>query len=71
MEAERDILAFTLDSIPEYVSYVDTELVYQVCNHKYEIETGHSREKFLGKHVVEFIGEKAFTKIQHYVVEPE
>lgn len=67
LAAERDVLAFTLDTIPEYVSYVDANLLYQVCNHKYEIETGRTCEEFVGKHVIEFIGENAFSNIQPYV----
>jgi diguanylate cyclase (GGDEF)-like protein/PAS domain S-box-containing protein len=67
LEAERDVMAFILDSIPDYVSYVDTDLVYRVCNRKYEIETGRSREAFLGKHVVAFMGEQGFAKIQRHV----
>jgi len=67
LKSERDILAFTLDSIPEFASYVNADLVYQFCNHKYETETDRTREEFLGKHVVEFVGEKSFKKIQPYV----
>jgi diguanylate cyclase (GGDEF)-like protein/PAS domain S-box-containing protein len=65
--AEHDVMTFILDSIPDYVSYVNADLAYQVCNRKYEIETGRAREAFLGKHVVEFMGEQGLAKIQRYV----
>ena len=67
LEAERDVLAFILDSIPEFVSYVNADLTYRVCNRKYEIETDISRREILGKHVTEFIGNEAFVRIQQYV----
>jgi len=67
LQAERDVLAFILDSIPDHVSYVNADLTYQVCNQKYEIETGRTREAFLGKHVVEFTGEQGFSRIQPHV----
>lgn len=67
LQAEHDVLSFTLDSIPDYVSYVDADLVYQVCNRKYETETGQPRNAFLGKHVVEFMGEQGFGRIQAHV----
>jgi len=45
----------------------NADLTYQVCNQKYEIETGKNRDAFLGKHVVEFIGERGLAKIQRHV----
>lgn len=67
LQAERDVMAFILDSIPDFVSYVNADLTYQVCNQRYEIETGRTRESFLGKHVVEFTGEQGFARIQRHV----
>lgn len=67
LQAENDVMAFILDSIPDYVSYVNADITYQLCNRKYEIETGRTREAFLGKHVVEFMGEQGFAKIQRHV----
>ncbi len=64
LQAELDVLTFVLDSIPDYASYVNADLTYQVCNQKYETETGKNRDAFLGKHVVEFIGERGLAKIQ-------
>ena len=65
--AEHDRMAFILDSIPDFISYVDSELSYQMCNQKYEIEKDITRDAFLGKHVVEFMGEQGFAKIQRHV----
>jgi transcriptional regulator with PAS, ATPase and Fis domain len=67
LQAENDLKTFILDSIPDYVSYVDADLTYQLCNRKYEIEKGMTREKFLGKHVIEFVGKQGFARIQPYV----
>jgi len=67
LQAEHDRIVFTLDSVPDFVSYVDSDLFYKLCNRKYEIEKGVTRETFLGKHVVEFMGEQGFAKIQRHV----
>ena len=67
VEAERDRMVFILDSIPNYAAYVDADLSYRVCNRKYATETGRSLDEFVGKHVVEFIGEQGLAKIQPYV----
>ena len=67
LQAENELMAFILDSIPDYVSYVDADLTYQLCNRKYEIEKGMTREKFLGKHVIEFVGKQGFARIQPHV----
>lgn len=67
LQTENDLKAFILDSIPDYVSYVDANLIYRLCNRKYETEKGMTREKFLGKHVVEFVGKQGLTSIQPYV----
>ncbi len=67
LQEERDLMAFILDSIPDYVSYVNADLTYKVCNRKYETEKGLSHDAFIGKHVVEFIGEQGFARIQPHV----
>jgi len=67
LQEERDLMAYILDSIPDYVSYVNADLTYKVCNRKYETEKGLSRDAFLGKHVVEFVGEQGFARIQPHV----
>jgi diguanylate cyclase (GGDEF)-like protein/PAS domain S-box-containing protein len=65
--SERDRMAFVLDSIPDYVAYVDADLVYRLCNRKYETESGRPRDAFVGKHVVEFIGEHGMARIHAHV----
>ncbi len=67
MKAECDVMSFMLDSIPEFISYIDADLTYRICNRKYELETDISRNELLGKHVTEFIGNEAFGKIQAHV----
>ncbi len=67
LQAENDLMTFILDSIPDYVSYVDADLTYRLCNRKYETEKGMAREKFLGKHVVAFVGKQGLASIQPYV----
>jgi diguanylate cyclase (GGDEF)-like protein/PAS domain S-box-containing protein len=67
LQDRHDLMAFILDSIPDFVAYVDSDLAYQLCNRKYETETGRPCNEFLGKHVVEFIGEQGLEKIQPHV----
>jgi len=67
LQDERDLMAFILDLIPDYVSFVDADLTYKLCNRKYETETGRPCEEFLGNHVVEFVGEQGLAKIQPHL----
>ena len=67
LEAERDRLAFILDSIPDYVSYVDTDLTYRFCNKVYSTESGQPIDTFIGKHVVAYVGKQGLAKIQPHV----
>ena len=67
MKAECDVMSFMLDSIPEFVSYINADLTYRLCNRKYELETDISCNELRGKHVTAFIGDEAFGKIQEYL----
>ena len=67
LRAERDLLTFIVNSIPDYVGYVDRDLVYRVCNETYASESGRPLDTFVGKHVIEFVGEAGMAKIQPHV----
>ena len=67
LKTERDVMSFMLDSIPEFVSYINVDLTYRFCNRKYELETDILCSELLGKHVTEFIGNEAFVRIQQYL----
>lgn len=60
-------MAFILDSIPDFVAYVDAGLVYRVCNDAYSKESGQPKEAFVGKHVIEYLGEQGLAKVQPHV----
>jgi len=67
LEAERDLLAFILDAIPDYVAYVDSDLVYRFCNAVYSSESGMPLETFIGQHVTEFVGKEGLNRIRPHV----
>ncbi|MET0026463.1 MAG: diguanylate cyclase [Candidatus Thiodiazotropha sp.] len=66
-ESQRSLLTFVLDSIPDYVAYVDQGLYYRFCNQVYADESGQSLDTFIGKHVIQYIGQNGMEKIQPYV----
>ncbi|MEW8625674.1 MAG: GGDEF domain-containing protein [Candidatus Thiodiazotropha sp.] len=67
LKAERDLLKFILNSIPDYVSYVDADLHYQFCNEKYAVESGQPLSSFVGQHVEQFIGKQGMQRIQPHI----
>ncbi|MBV2120711.1 MAG: GGDEF domain-containing protein [Candidatus Thiodiazotropha sp. (ex Ctena orbiculata)] len=67
LKAERDLLKFVLNSIPDYVSYVDADLHYQFCNEQYAVESGQPLSCFIGQHVAKFVGEQGMQRIQPHI----
>lgn len=67
LKSERDRLTFVLNAIPDFVAYVDKNLIYRFCNEIYSTETGKPLSAFTGKNVIEFIGQQGLNKIQPYV----
>jgi PAS domain S-box-containing protein len=60
---ERELLRFLVDSSPDFVSYVDRDLHYRVCNRRY----AEIAERVTGMHVSEVLGEEAVQRIQPHV----
>ncbi|MCG7964245.1 MAG: PAS domain-containing protein, partial [Candidatus Thiodiazotropha taylori] len=67
LKAERDLLRFILNSIPDYVSYVDADLHYRFCNEQYAVESGQPLSCFIGQHVAKFVGEQGMQRIQPHI----
>src|SRR5690606_17519986 len=65
-EAERALneseakLRLVTDAAPALISYVDRGLIYRACNRAYEEWFGVSREKVIGSHVRDVLGDEAF-----------
>ncbi len=76
LEARERNLRFTLDAMPDFVSYVGSDLRYRVCNHRYgDIVAagngngnGNGNGKDLeGRLVSDVLGEEALRAIQPHV----
>lgn len=64
---ERKLLRFLMDSMPDFVSYVDQGLHYRFCNRRYADIAGRAAERVAGMHASEVLGEEALRRIQPHV----
>ncbi|HSM27096.1 MAG TPA: PAS domain-containing protein, partial [Thioalkalivibrio sp.] len=64
---ERELLRFLLDSLPDFVSYVDRDLRYRFCNRRYAEIAGRASERVAGMHASEVLGDEALRRIQPHV----
>jgi PAS domain S-box-containing protein len=64
---ERRLLRFLVDAMPDFVSYVDRDLHYRVCNQRYAEIVGRAAEQLAGLHVSEVLGKEALNVIQPHV----
>jgi PAS domain S-box-containing protein len=64
---ERKLLRFLVDSMPDFVSYVDGDLRYRFCNRRYAEIAGRAAERVAGMHASEMLGEEALRRIQPHV----
>jgi PAS domain S-box-containing protein len=55
------------DALPVLISYMDNELRYRGCNKTYETWRGLPREKIIGSHLKDVIGDAAYEVIRAYV----
>ncbi|NJR58033.1 MAG: PAS domain S-box protein [Cyanobacteria bacterium CRU_2_1] len=55
------------DSLPVYISYLDTERRYQFANKRYEERFNCCREQLYGKHIREVLGELSYQQIEPYL----
>jgi len=65
-ESERR-LRTVVDHLPQFVSYVDQNLIYRFVNRRYEEAFGLREEDVLGKPLPEIIGQEAFARARHHV----
>ena len=64
---ERELLRFLVDSLPDFVSYVDRDLHYRFCNRRYAEIAGRAAERVVGMHASDVLGEEALRHIQPHV----
>jgi two-component system, sensor histidine kinase and response regulator len=67
VQDEYSLLRFLVDSLPDFVSYVDRDLHYRFCNRHYAEITGRPAERMAGMHVSEVLGTEALVHIQPHV----
>ena len=60
---ERELLRFLVDSLPDFMSYVDRDMHYRACNRRY----AEIAERVTGVHVSEVLGEEALSNILPHV----
>ncbi|HEY5927975.1 MAG TPA: PAS domain-containing protein [Kofleriaceae bacterium] len=63
----RNRLAALADAIPALVSFIDRDQRYQYVNASYERWFGVPRDKYVGHHMREMLGEEAYAKLAPHV----
>jgi PAS domain S-box-containing protein len=66
LESQRQLQTIT-DTLPQLISYVDTEQRYRFVNKAYEGWTGRSREVTLGRPIRDVVGEATHDVIKDHV----
>ncbi len=61
------LLETITNALPVLISYIDSELRYRVCNKTYESWCGLPREKIIGRHLKDVIGNAAYNVIRGHV----
>lgn len=56
-----------LNNLPQFVSYVNKDLVYTFANKTYEVKFNLPLNGMIGKKLIDVIGEKAFNKTIKYI----
>lgn len=67
VQKRESFLKHTLNSLPELVSYIDKNFVYQFVNSSYERWFSVSKEYTIGRSVKQILGEKAFQVVRPYM----
>src|SRR5688500_16192271 len=66
---QEEQLRLVIDTVPQLISYVDSEQCYQFTNKRYEEWFGLSCEQVRGKHLKEILGQDAYERIRPQVEE--
>lgn len=68
-QLQEEQLRLVIDTVPQLVSYVDSEQRYQFTNKRYDEWFGLTCEQVRGKHLKEILGEDAYQRIRPHVEE--
>ncbi len=60
-------LRFTVDAMPDFVSYVGADLYYRLCNRRYEDIVRGNSDSLVGRHVADVLGRDALKAIQPHI----
>src|SRR5262245_45645221 len=64
LRASRERLHFVTHAVPALLSYLDTQNRYEFVNQAYERWFGIPTEQFIGKHLTDVIGVRAYQQLQ-------
>ncbi|RNI22061.1 PAS domain-containing sensor histidine kinase [Rufibacter latericius] len=67
VEASARQLKLITDSLPVLIGYLDKDEVYRFTNKAYENWFPHQAESFIGRRVLDVIGEKAYQNVKGYI----
>lgn len=56
-----------VNTLPQFVSYVDRDMIYRLVNQTYLDRFGLREEDFIGKHLADIIGRESYEKAKPYL----
>jgi len=62
-KAAEEMLVATTDSLPAFIAFIDSDLVYRFCNEAFETWFGRPRTAIVGTPMREIVGDAAFEGI--------
>ncbi|RYG22127.1 PAS domain S-box protein [bacterium] len=67
LKAAEEMLAATTDAVPNFIAFLDSGMLYRFCNRKFEEWFGLPRERIVGTHIRDLVGEAAFARLRGYL----
>ncbi|MBD1933362.1 MULTISPECIES: hybrid sensor histidine kinase/response regulator [Cyanophyceae] len=67
LQDSEEQISLIIDSVPIYISYVDSEQRYRFNNRAYEEWFGYSRTQITGKHLKEVMGESIYQSVEKFI----
>ena len=67
LEARGAFIRSTIDAVPAFIAFLDVDLVYRLCNRRFEEWFGRPRAEIVGRPIREILGEATFERVRPYL----
>ena len=67
LRGSESLLRLLIDSLPAFISYIDSEQRYALANALYAAFFGQALNELIGRHVNEVLGDEAYQKVRTHI----